>query len=96
MYSVHAPISPCTLPPCLTHGITKQLTRLNEERARHSFGSYRPPGIQSAAQLALEMGNSEKEVFESYRELVTPGEVDAFWQIAPASSEITSATFASA
>lgn len=42
---------------------------------RHSFASYRLATVKSAAQVALEMGNSAKMLFQNYRELVT--ETDA-------------------
>lgn len=50
---------------------------------RHSFGSYRLPIIKSAAELALEMGNSPAMVFRHYRELVKPAQAEEFWSIMP-------------
>jgi hypothetical protein len=41
---------------------------------RHSFCTYRLAAVQSAAQVALEMGNSSKVIFKNYRELATPEE----------------------
>ncbi|MGA3170319.1 MAG: hypothetical protein ABSE62_04840 [Chthoniobacteraceae bacterium] len=48
---------------------------------RHSYGSYRLPIIKSSGALRLEMGNSEKQIFENYRELVPPADVTAYWSI---------------
>lgn len=50
---------------------------------RHSYGSYRLPIVKSAAELALEMGNSPRMIFQHYRELVTPADAAAYWQIQP-------------
>lgn len=48
---------------------------------RHSFGTYRLPVLESASALANEMGNSEKEIYASYRKLVHPSDVEAWWKI---------------
>lgn len=50
---------------------------------RHSYASYRLAEVQSAAQVALDMGNSPKVVFEHYRELVKPDAAAAWFAIAP-------------
>lgn len=50
---------------------------------RHSFGSYRLPVCKSAAEVALEMGNSPRMVFAHYRNLVTPAAVKEYWAIMP-------------
>ncbi|MDB6174241.1 MAG: integrase family protein [Chthoniobacteraceae bacterium] len=55
---------------------------------RHSYGSYRLPIVASAAALALEMNNSEQEIFENYRELASPKDVEAWWLIWPAAGVI--------
>ena len=39
---------------------------------RHSFCTYRLAAVQSAAQVALEAGNSPSILFKNYRELATP------------------------
>lgn len=52
---------------------------------RHSYGSYRLPVLKSIGALRLEMGNSEEEIFENYREVVAPSEVEAWWNIYPVS-----------
>jgi len=53
---------------------------------RHSYGSYRLPVTKSAAELALEMGNSPSRVFRHYRQLVTPKQAEEYWAIMPAGS----------
>ncbi len=50
---------------------------------RHSFGSYRLPVCKSAAEVALEMGNSPRMVFAHYRNLVSPSAAKAYWEIMP-------------
>lgn len=45
---------------------------------RHSFASYRLASVKSADQVALEMGNSPRKLFQHYRELVT-AEAAAAW-----------------
>jgi hypothetical protein len=45
---------------------------------RHSYISYRIAVVQSAAQVALEAGNSPAIIFKHYRELVTK-EAAAQW-----------------
>lgn len=50
---------------------------------RHSFISYRLATTQSAAQVALEAGNSAQIIFKHYRELVTPAEAEEWFSIAP-------------
>ncbi|MEY4489071.1 MAG: hypothetical protein RIQ79_1579 [Verrucomicrobiota bacterium] len=50
---------------------------------RHSYGSYRLPILKSAAELALEMGNSPPMIFRHYRELVKPAEAEKYWAIMP-------------
>ncbi len=51
---------------------------------RHSFCSYRLAQTSSAAQVALEAGNSPTMVFRHYRELVTPEQAAAWFGIFPA------------
>lgn len=51
---------------------------------RHSYASYRLAVCKSAAEVALDMGNSPRMVFEHYRELVTPAEAEKWWKIQPA------------
>ena len=54
-----------------------------ENGLRHSYGSYRLPAVKSAAALAIEMNNSESEIWRDYHELVPPGDVATWWNIAP-------------
>ncbi len=53
---------------------------------RHSFCSYRLAVVQSAAQVALEAGNSPKVVFQHYRELVKPDAAVAWFNIMPSTA----------
>jgi integrase len=50
---------------------------------RHSFCSYRLAEVQSAAQVALEAGNSPAMVFRHYRELVKPEAAKTWFAVAP-------------
>ena len=50
---------------------------------RHSFGSYRIAEVQDAAKVSLEMGNSPAMLFKHYRELVTPEQAKAWFEIMP-------------
>jgi integrase len=50
---------------------------------RHSFASYRLAQCKSAAEVALEMGNSPRTVFQHYREIVTPAASEKWWAISP-------------
>lgn len=55
---------------------------------RHSYASYRLAVCKSAAEVALDMGNSLRMVFEHYRELVTPVEAEKWWSIQPADRDM--------
>ena len=50
---------------------------------RHSFATYRLAQCQDAAKVALEMGNTPSMIFRHYRELVTPKDAAAWWNISP-------------
>jgi hypothetical protein len=50
---------------------------------RHSFASYRLAAVKSAAQVALEMGNSPAMIFRNYREVVTEKQAAAWFAIDP-------------
>jgi integrase len=50
---------------------------------RHSYGSYRLPIAKSAAEVALEMGNTPAMIFRHYRELVTAKQAEEYWGISP-------------
>lgn len=77
----------------IAHAVAKQITLSDGEKItpikwkrnalRHSFGSYRLAACKSAAEVALEMGNSPRMIFQHYRELVTPAEAKAYWSIEP-------------
>lgn len=48
---------------------------------RHSFASYRLASVQSADQVALEMGNSPRKLFQHYRELVTETAAEKWFNV---------------
>ncbi|PAW76990.1 MAG: hypothetical protein B9S32_12865 [Verrucomicrobia bacterium Tous-C9LFEB] len=50
---------------------------------RHSFISYRLAEIQDVNRVALEAGNSPKMIFQHYRELCTPSDAKAWFNIGP-------------
>ena len=50
---------------------------------RHSFISYRLAVMPDVARVALEAGNSPQMIFRNYRELATPSEAQAWFEIAP-------------
>ena len=51
---------------------------------RHSYASYRLGACKNPAEVAVEMGNSPAIIFQHYRELVSPSDVEKWWKIAPA------------
>ena len=53
---------------------------------RHSYASYRLADVQSADQVALEMGNSPRKLFQNYRELVTKTQAERWFSVMPAQS----------
>jgi integrase len=59
---------------------------------RHSYASYHLAQFHDSAALALEMGHATTAMlFEHYREVVTPEDAEAYWQISPpANSSISS------
>lgn len=50
---------------------------------RHSFASYRLAVVQSAEQVAREMGNSPRKLFTNYRELVAAEEAAQWFSVRP-------------
>ena len=50
----------------------------------HSFASYRLAAVQSADQVALEMGNWPRKLFQNYRELATPAQAHKWFSVMPA------------
>ncbi len=50
---------------------------------RHSFATYRLALVQSANQVALEMGNSPRKLFTNYIELATPEEAQEWFSVMP-------------
>ncbi len=67
--------------------VEKSGTPWKDNGLRHSFISYRLADTQSAAQVALEAGNSPAMVFRHYRELVKPTDATAWFAIAPEQPE---------
>ena len=61
----------------------RSLVRMVHNGLRHSFCSYRLAVTKSAAQVALEAGNSPKMLFENYRELVTEKDALAYFGTLP-------------
>jgi len=61
----------------------KPRVKLVHNGLRHSFCSYRMAETKSAAQVALEAGNSPKMLFEHYRELVTEAEAKEWFSLTP-------------
>lgn len=55
-----------------------------ENGFRHSFISYRVAYTGDVSETALEAGNSPKEIFKSYRELVTKRDGEAWFSLRPA------------
>jgi integrase len=53
---------------------------------RHSFASYRLAAVQSADQVALEMGSSPRKLFQNYRELVTQAQAHKWFSVMPEES----------
>jgi integrase len=62
---------------------------------RHSYASYRLAAIQSADQVALEMGNSPRKLFANYRELATKTQAEKWFSVMPAQIEKVVALLAS-
>jgi integrase len=51
---------------------------------RHSFASYRLEATQNAPLVAYELGHPDATLlYNTYRELVTPEDATAYWQIIP-------------
>lgn len=59
------------------------LVKIVHNGLRHSFISYRVAILKSAAEVALEAGNSSRMIFEHYRELVTEAEAKAWFALRP-------------
>lgn len=61
----------------------KAEVELLDDALRHSYGSYRLAQTQNAAQVALEMGNSETVVYKHYIELVTKADAQIYFDVKP-------------
>jgi integrase len=60
---------------------------LKHNGLRHSFASYRLAAVQSADQVALEMGNSPRKLFTNYRQLATSAQAERWFSVVPVSDE---------
>lgn len=69
--------------PALNDGEGNPRVKLIHNGLRHSFCSYRLAETKSAAQVALEAGNSPKMLFEHYRELVTDVDAKEWFSTSP-------------
>jgi integrase len=79
-------ILPATLRTKITHpdgSVADPGIEWKHNGLRHSYGSYRLPVAKSAAEVALEMGNTPTMIFRHYRELVTFKQAEEYWQISP-------------
>lgn len=89
---LHAPLRRVTAPDMeASDGGVVPGVRWKANALRHSYGSYRLPVLKSAAELALEMGNSPSMIFRHYRELVTPDDADKYWKIMPKADAVEAA-----
>jgi integrase len=86
-------LTPCkqaTGPVCLHQRPQIAAARLcegfvwQENGLRHSFISYRLAILHDTARVALEAGNSPEVIFGHYRELVTPEQAQAWFNVRPA------------
>ena len=50
---------------------------------RHSYASYRLAATEDAAKVSLEMGNSPRKLFESYRKMVTKRQAEKWFSLMP-------------
>jgi len=86
-----APYRAHTGPVCVWSRIGRKASVLAREMGirwpnnglRHSYATYRLAHCQDAAKVALEMGNTPSMIFRHYRELVTPKDAAAWWNISP-------------
>lgn len=64
------------------------LVKIVHNGLRHSFITYRMAILKSAAEVALEAGNSPRMIFEHYRELATEAEAKDWFAILPDSRRL--------
>jgi len=67
----------------ITDAKGKSLIKIVHNGLRHSFITYRMAVLKSAAEVALEAGNSPRMIFEHYRELATESEAKAWFGVQP-------------
>ena len=85
------PLRQSSGPVCLHHSLPGALGALGKQAGlrwkrnalRHSYISYRLALMPDTARVALECGNSPDMIFQHYRELVTPDEAKAWFNIMP-------------
>jgi integrase len=58
-----------------------------DNAGRHSFGSYRLAILKNCAQVAYEMGNSPRQVLQSYNDPKCEGDAQAYFNLWPPSFE---------
>ncbi len=77
----------------LVRAMSREITATGVENVhnglRHSYASYRLASVKSADQVALEMGNSPRKLFQNYRELVTESAAATWFSIVPQAEEGT-------
>lgn len=61
----------------------ESLVKIVHNGLRHSFITYRMAILKSAAEVALEAGNSPRMIFEHYRELATEAEAKSWFGVVP-------------
>ena len=67
----------------ITDAKGQPLIRIVHNGLRHSFITYRMAILKSAAEVALEAGNSPRMIFEHYRELATGEEANEWFGVRP-------------
>jgi integrase len=64
------------------------LIKIVHNGLRHSFITYRMAILKSAAEVALEAGNSPRMIFEHYRELATAEEANEWFGVKPSAERL--------
>jgi integrase len=71
----------------LRRSLKKAAVKPIQNGLRHSFVSYRLALTQKVHEVALAAGNSEKVIFQSYREAVTKEQAEEYFRILPPAHE---------
>jgi integrase len=76
-------LGPICVHACAQHAVRVKCEGFSWARngLRHSFISYRLAILHDTARVALEAGNSTQVIFSHYRELVTPEEAKAWFEV---------------